>query len=323
MMRFLASCMVLGFTGLAWANPSLDALQWLQRVSSAAQKLTYTGTFIYQSGAQTEISRITHLVEGGNELERLEVLDGSPREIVRYNDEVRCFLPESRLQIVERRKSGGQRQSFPALLPASLAGLATYYTVRKGAGSRVAGFDSQSILIEPKDGLRYGHQFWVDKRSGLLLKAGLIDERGEALETFAFTELRIGGPIDREALKPRPDMESTDWKVHDVRTSETRDENAQWLFRTTLPGFRKVMDMKRLGRVDAQEMAHIVFSDGLAAVSVFIEPLAGNRPETGAFSMGAVNVYKRVAGDYLFVVMGDVPPMSLRKIAEGIEVRRK
>lgn len=317
--RLVASLIGLVLAFPAWAEPPADALQWLQRVATAAQKLTYTGVFIYQSGAQTETSRITHVVEAGNEMERIEVLDGSPREVLRLNDEVKCFLPEHHLLIVERR--GSSRQTFPALVPASLASLAEYYTIRKGTTSRVAGFDSQSILIEPKDDLRYGHQFWVDIRSGLLLKAGLFNERGEPLETFAFTELSIGGPIDRNVLKPRSDMASGDWKVHRVRTA--RAEDNQWLFRSQLPGFRKVMGMRRQVRPDAPEMTHVVFSDGLAAVSVFIEPLAGSTPETGAFAMGAINAYKRIVGDYLLVVMGDVPPASLKKLADGIEARPK
>lgn len=322
MRRWLLGGLIAGIAMPVWADPPVDALQWLNRVTAAAKSVSYTGTFIYQSGAKTEISRITHLAEAGHELERLEVLDGSPREVLRDNDVVKCFLPESRLLIVERRK-GHHGQTFPALLPASLTGLTEHYTIRKGSTARVAGLESQAILIEPKDDLRYGHQFWIDSGSGLLLKAGLINERGETLETFAFTDLRVGGPVDRNALKPHVDTEGGDWTVRDVRTSESRGDNSPWQFRAQLPGFRKVMGMKRQGQPDMPEMTHVVFSDGLAAISVFIEPLNGRTPETGAFAMGAVNVFKRVAGDYVFVVMGDVPPTSLKKLAEGIEVKSK
>lgn len=305
----------------AWADAPVDALQWLGRVADAARKLTYSGTFIYQNhnGTRTETSRITHLVEGGNEIEHLEVLDGSPREVLRFNDEVKCFLPESRLLIVERRSSS--RQAFPALLPASLAGLTEHYTIRKGTTSRVAGFDSQAVIIEPKDGLRYGRQFWIDTRSGLLLKAGLIGERGAMLETFAFTELRIGGPVERDVLKHRPDPVGGEWTVLNVRT--TQGDDGHWQFRTSLPGFRKVLAMRRQVRPDMPEMTHLLFSDGLAAVSVFIEPLAGGKPETGPFAMGTINIYKRVAGDYLLVVMGDIPPASLKMLADGMEAKAK
>lgn len=321
MKRLLAGCVV-GFSlaSPVFADAPMDALQWLQRVTAAAQKLTYSGTFVYQSGSQTETSRISHLYEAGNELERIEVLDGSPREVLRRNDEVQCFLPESRLMIVEKR---GARQSFPALLPASMAGLMDHYSIRKGGTGRVAGLESQSILIEPKDDLRYGHQLWIDTQSGLLLKAGLVNERGEPLESFAFTELRIGAPVDREALKPRSSPD--DWKIHNVRASEAKGDSGQWLFRTQLPGFRKVSGMRRESQGNMPEMTHMIFSDGLAAISVFIEPLAGrkDKPEIGHFAMGAINIYKRIVGDYLLVAMGDVPQTALKRLADGVEPKRK
>lgn len=314
----LIGCLLAALALPVAAQAPADALQWLQRMADAAQKLNYAGTFVYQSGHQTETSRITHLVDGGDELERLEVLDGSPREVVRVNDEVKCFLPESRLLIVERRRSRAT-PSFPALLPDSLAGLAEHYTISKGALGRVAGFESQSILIKPKDGLRYGHRLWIDAASGLLLKSAVVDERGEPLETFAFTELRIGGPVERASLKPRNEMKDG-WKVQNVRTSEPRADD--WNFRNLVPGFRKVAGMKRQARADGPEINHVIFSDGLAAISVFIEPLGRNKPEGGPLNVGAVNAYKRIAADHVFVVMGDVPPASLKKIADGIEPKK-
>lgn len=301
----------------AYAQAPAEALQWLQRVAEAAQKLDYTGVFVYQSGKQSETSRITHLVDGGTEHERLEVLDGSPREVVRVNDEVKCYLPESRLLIVERRRRG-QVASFPALSAESLAGLTEHYVIAKGPNARVAGLDSQAIVIKPKDDWRYGHRLWVDAASGLLLKAALVDDRGEVLESFSFTELRIGGPIDRASLKPRG--VDGGWKVHDVRTGNPG--SARWQFNGQPPGFRKVADMMRQGRGDGREVSHVMFSDGLAAISVFIEPVGRNKAESGAMALGAVNAYKRVAGDHLFVVMGDVPPAALKKIADGIEPKK-
>lgn len=321
MRRLIAVCIVgLSLSTLAHADAPLDALQWLQRVTAAAQKLTYTGTFVYQSGSQTETSRITHLYDAGNELERIEVLDGSPREVLRRNDEVKCYLPESRLMIVEKR---GARQSFPALLPASMAGLMDHYSIRKGSTGRVAGLESQSILIEPKDEFRYGHQLWIDTQSGLLLKSGLVNERGEILESFAFTELRIGIPVDRDSLKPRSSPD--DWKVHNVRASEAKGDGGQWQFRAQLPGFRKMSGMRREAQGDMPGMAHVIFSDGLAAISVFIEPMAGrkDKAEVGHFAMGAINVYKRIAGDHLLVAMGDVPQAALKRLVDGVEPKRR
>jgi len=302
----------------AHAQAPADALQRLQRVADAAQKLDYSGVFVYQSGKQSETSRITHIVDGGTEYERLEVLDGSPREVLRVNDEVKCYLPESRLLIVERRRRG-QAVSFPALTAEGLKGVTNHYVITKGPSARIAGLDSDSLVIKPKDGWRYGHRLWVDAASGLLLKAALVDERGEVLESFSFTELRIGGPVDRASLKPHG-VES-DWKVHDVRTADAGA--VRWQFNGQPPGFLKVADMVRQGRGDGREVGHVMFSDGLATVSVFIEPAAGrNKLASGAMTLGAVNAYKRIAGDHVFIVMGDVPPAALKAIAEGIEPKK-
>lgn len=306
----------------AAAQAQKDAMYWLQRVATAAQKLNYSGTFVYQSGSRTETSRIAHRVEGGREVERIEALDGSPREVIRNDDEVKCFLPEDRLLIIERRSP---RRAFPALLPTGFGALSDHYVLRKGPAGRVAGLESQVIVVEPKDEFRYGHQFWIDSQSGLLLKAVLLDERGEVLETFSFTEIRIGGPVAPETLASRFDKSTAEWQVRHARANEARSESSGWILRSPLPGFRKVSEMKRQSGAGEPEGTHMVFSDGLAAVSVFIDTLPPGKasPQTGRFSLGAINVHKRIVGEHLLVVMGDVPPVALKRIADGIEPRRK
>mgnify|MGYP003411305794 FL=1 len=202
----------------AYGDQHGDALAWLQKMASAAQKLNYTGTFTYQSGGNAETSRITHLVDAAGEQEKLEVLDGSPREVVRSNDEVKCFLPDDKLVIVEKR---GRYKAFPALLPASVNSLGEFYLIRVGDVSRVAGFDSQLILLEPKDTLRYGRLLWAEINSGLILKARTVNERNETIEQFAFTQLQINVPINKETLKPRFGAESTAWRIHNAQASQS------------------------------------------------------------------------------------------------------
>lgn len=318
MKPWVAVCLLAGAALPALAAGSGDAMQWLQRVVSAPQRLSYTGVFMYRNGNQTETSRITHLVDNGNELERLETLDGSQREVFRRNDEVRCILSESRLMIVEQ---GGARRFFPALIPASLGGLGESYDIRKGDVGRVAGLEAQSIVVEPKDKLRYGRRFWVDSQSGMLLKATLVDEAGKPLEVFAFTELRVGeGVVDRNSLLAKP--VGNDWRVRNVHNSEGRVDAGQWSFNYELPGFRRVSSVRRQTGLEASDGLHLVFSDGLAAISVFIEPASGKeRPEAGELSMGAINVYRRWLPNYKLVLMGDVPPAALKLFGDGIERR--
>jgi sigma-E factor negative regulatory protein RseB len=328
---FLLAGVALGLsTQPAWGQAvpgQQDAMQWLQRVAVAARKLSYSGTFVYRNGVQSETSRIVHVASNGNQMEKLEVLDGSPREVIRHNDEVRCYLPESRLIIVEQR---GTRRTFPALLPASLAGLDEHYNIRKAGTARIAGLDSQIIRMEPRDPWRYGHQFWVDRQTGLLLKADLFGAQGESLESMLFTELRIGEPLAPDALKPsysEGDQKGA-WQVRQARLRDIRDD-AQWLFRAELPGFRRQAAMSRNISRNAEEetyeVLHWIFSDGLAALSVFISPLRGQVElvDAGIHSLGAINVMKRVVDGHLVVVMGDVPPATIRHFAEGVGVRSK
>lgn len=306
----------------ALAENTPDTLQWLQKVANSARRLNYSGVFVYQEGSRSETSRIAHLLENGRELERTETLDDSPREVVREGDEIKCYIPDQRLLVMERSKG---RRSFPAVLPERLTILTDYYNIRRGPPGRVAGFDAQTILVDPKDELRYRRQFWVEAQSGLMLKASLLDEGGNPRESFTFTEVRIGGPVDRESLKVHARLKGGDWRVHDTRSRDMTPDDDEWVFRAPLPGFHRMSGMKRKSRRDGNEMTHLVFSDGLAAISVFIKPLdlASPRPESGVFAMGAVNVYKRLLGNHLLTALGDVPPVALVRLVDGIEARRK
>jgi len=307
-------CLVFSLSQSVLAQPQ-DGLFWLGRVVNEAHKLNYSGTFVYRNGGVQETSRITHIFEAGREIERLEVLDGSPREVTRNNDEVKCYLPDSHTLIIEKRN---QRRNFPALLPVTLSGLTEYYSIRKGPISRVAEHESQVIFLEPKDDLRYGQQLWIDVDTGLLLKIGLINDRNEAIETFAFTQVLYGGIIGRESLNSKFLAQSKKWRVQHVVATDSRAENVALQFKTQLPGFRKLAGMKRPAHPGSQEILHVVFSDGLAAISIFIEALPED-PELGMLSMGALNVYRRISGKYLLVVMGEVPQNTLKILGDGIE----
>jgi len=318
----LAACLLSGQVWGQVATNQQDALQWLQRVAAAAHKLSYSGTFVYRNGLQSETSRIVHSAINGKQMEKLEVLDGSPREMIRQDDEVKCYLPERHLVIVEQRST---RRTFPALLPIGLAGLSEHYTIRKAGMERVAGIDSQIVRLEPRDAMRYGRAYWVDPESGLLLKADTFDAGGESLESLAFTELHIGAPANNEAFKSGS-AGKPDWEVRQARLRDIHDD-AQWLFRADLSGFRRQAAMQRnfpgTAGGDARSVLHWVYSDGLAALSVFISPLQGKAEpvDEAVQKMGALSVMHRVIDGYRVVVMGDVPPATIKVFADGIGVR--
>lgn len=319
----------LGFTLIAvllaptFARADDNSLLLLQRMAQAAKHLTYAGTFVYQSGGRIETSHIAHTWADGRDMEHIEVLDGSPRETLRKGEETTCFLPDEKRLIIETRAA---QHRFPALLPAGLGSLPDYYLISRSGQGRVAGLDSQIVVIKPRDNLRYGYRLWMDGASGLLLKSTILDERGEALELFSFTQVNIGQPLERDALKPR--FAGDDLQVQKITATEIVPEDLGWVFHTTLPGFRRISAMKRQSTGGRPSSLHILFSDGVASISAFIEPrnpagrMAGQALSIIS-SYGPINVYHRQMDDYLLVVMGEAPAAAVKLLGDGIEWKKK
>jgi sigma-E factor negative regulatory protein RseB len=308
----LGAVLVLG-AGVAQAQ-SPETLTWLRKINDATQRLSYTGTFVYQNGARSETSRITRFVDPSGDIEKLEVMDGLPREIVRTKDTVRCYLPESRVVKVDRRTE----RSFPALLPERITALARHYDISLGETRRIAGFDCQSVLLTPKDNLRYGYKLYADAGSGMLMRAVTVDPDGQTVEQFTFTQFTLG-KVTRDMVRPRHAVKA--WRVEDAEAAPTRLTG--WGLASELPGFHKITELKRrLG--ESRPVGQMVYSDGLAAVSVFIEPLEGRRDpvRTGLASMGAINIYTREVANHMVTVVGEAPAVSVQRIADAVEFRR-
>lgn len=290
-----------------------EALAWLQKIAEAARQLNYRGTFVYQHGDHAETSRITHLVDRNGEQEKLETLDGPRREIIRNNSEILTYYAEKKLVKREKRAA---RRLFPALLPDQLTLLTEHYQVRMAGQDRIAGYDAQALILEPRDELRYGHKLWAELQTGLLLKARMVDERNQVLEQFHFTEIAVSVPIAREAVKPSFPIPP---QAADRGADAGAPSDTGWTVRNPPAGFKKIMELKRAKRSGSGQVAHLVFSDGLAAVSVFIEPL----PEQAKFSeglsnQGAMNIYTRSMSDQLVTVLGETPPVTVMQIANSV-----
>ena len=308
-----------------------EAQHWLHRIQLAAQKVNYSGTFVYQQASQVRTSRITHLLDGKNEIEKLEILDGKPREYIRINDEIICYLPEVRTLITEKKIA---QDIFPALLAANPSDLSSYYALRRGDGGRVAGFDSLEVILEPKDNLRYGYRLWAERNTGLLLRAQTINEKNEIVEQIAFTQLEIGN-IHRSRVKPSF-VNTAGWQTEN--SVMTQSSGLGWSVRNVPPGFKKVRELKRLisdvsasnGSAAAlnsitttqREVIQLVFSDGLAAISVFIEPGSRSRTE-GSVQQGAMNIIGKRQGDFWLTIVGEVPAAAIKQIANSIELKSK
>ena len=309
-----------------------EAQSLLKKIQEAAQRLNYTGTFIYQQGDLVRTSRITHLLDGRNEIEKLEVLDGKPREYIRTNEEVTCYVPETRTLLVEKRIT---KDVFPAISAASPADLAQHYDIKKGETGRVAGYDCQAVVLEPKDGLRYGYKLWAEKSTGLLLRAQTVNDKDEVIEQIAFTQLGIGN-IDRRQVRPSF-VNTNGWRVENAVMGQV--DLSDWVIKSLPSGFVRIRELRRMisdtpaqdgtaaaARQNAQtsqrEVSQIVFSDGLAAISVFIEPGSQSRTE-GSLQQGATSIVGKRLGDYWLTIVGEVPPAAIRQIANSIELKTK
>ncbi|CAN5440032.1 MucB/RseB C-terminal domain-containing protein [soil metagenome] len=302
-----------------------DVQAWLRKIQVAAQKLNYSGTFVYQQGNQIRTSRITHLADGKNEIEKLEILDGKPREYIRNNEEITCYEPDTKTLLVEKRVV---QDVFPAILGANTNELENYYNLKKGETGRVAGFDCQVVVLEPKDKLRYGYKLWSEKSSGLLLRAQTLNEKNEAVEQIAFTQIEIGN-IDRNRVKSSF-SNTNDWRVENAVMSQ--GNLSAWTVKMVPPGFKKIREMKRLvsdspasgspgnSQISQREVSQVVFSDGLAAISVFIEPGSQSRTE-GSLQQGAMNIIGKRHGDFWLTIVGEVPYAAIKQVANSIEFK--
>ena len=230
---------------------------------------------------------------------------------------MRCVLPAQRTVIINRVAS---RIGFPSRLSQHHAEVADNYLVREGEVGRIAGREARKLVLEPRDGLRFGHVLWADVRTGLLLKSQVLDAHGGMVEQFTFSDVRIGADVDEAALLAQlaPQAQpGADWRTINIGGDDAKPEEERWRLREFLPGFALTSQIQHRDGGALQ----MVFSDGLAAISVFIEPAQAGVEARGSFhSGGAVNAFERVIGGHRITVLGEVPPEATQRVGESIEV---
>lgn len=321
---FLAS-LLLATTPDALSDPLWQVeMNWLKVMAFASHQTDYSGTFLYQYGNHVEISRITHVVDREGEHSRLESLDGARREIILNNGQVLCYLGGSKVQLKERQGT----RVFPALLPEQLSLLNENYLIKQAEEGKVAGFHAHAMVFKPKDNLRYTHKMWAHSDSGLLLKAEVLDELGRVIERNAFMQLAIGGNIDRSWIaENKPDAVLIARQLRDAHLPKAEEAliNASgWQVDMLPAGFRKINEIRRPMLGKKTPVIQMVFSDGLAGISVFIESSNNDQDDhSGLSSQGAMQVYSKVNGDYLVTVVGDVPPRTVMQVADSVRYGEK
>jgi sigma-E factor negative regulatory protein RseB len=288
-------------------------VQWLQAIRAAAHHGNYTGTIVYQRGDEVRSSHIVHFFDGAVSRERVQTLDGWPREFIRQGDEVQCLYPKQRRVVIDQ---AGPRTSFPALGQVGLSRVLEHYLLTVGEVERVAGVECRVLQLAPRDSLRYGYKLWVEPASGLLLKVQVLGGDDAMMEQIAFSDVRIGGSIDPAQL--RPSWSTAGWEV--VRHPSHLTELSRQGWTITAPeGFHMLTEVERNLRSDSTQAAlQAVYTDGLATVSVFIEPGAALADPEPAQRHGPSSAFMRRVGDARVTVVGEVPPTTARSIAESV-----
>jgi len=297
------------------ADARSDA-SWLQAIQNAARHQSFSGTIVYQRGDEVHASRVVQSYDGTESRERVLTLDGQPREFIRRGDEVQCLYPQLRRIVIEH---GGVR-AFPAFAEPLPADVLTHYELRREGTERVAGSMCDMVELVPRDKLRYGYRLWVEPSSGLLFKAQTLNEQGAVLEQIAFTDVHIGEAVDPALLKPS--WSTAGWTVDRQQSQATELRQQGWSV-TAPSGFHRLAEVMRhlvgAGDPAPRSALQAVYSDGLATVSVFIEPGAPrlSEPEESQ-RRGPVTAFSRQVGDARVTVVGEVPPSTAQSIAESV-----
>lgn len=296
---------------------------WLMRLHEASRKRAYVGTFVMSSGGTMTSAKIWHVCEGNQQMERVEMLTGAPRSIFRHNDQVVTFIPDHKLVRSERRESLG---FFPELLESADSHIADFYKVRQEGVDRVAGVEANIVTLLPKDRLRFGYRVWTERKSGLVVKLQTLDIDGKLLEQAAFSELEIDAPVRMDKLLQMMGKVEG-YRVEKPVAVKTTASAEGWALKVPVAGFKSMSCYKRplaaSHVASAGEPFQWVFSDGLASVSIFVEPLDRQRQyRESALSLGATHTMTRMIDPYWVTVMGEVPRTTLVLFANGLERKK-
>ncbi len=312
--RALLLSLMLAWSSLAFAEQ--EARAWLERMIKATHSLDYHGTFVYFQGRDIDVMAILHSNAGGQARQRMYSLNGMAREVVVHGEEVICLLPDQQIAF---KVAKHDRSPLPISFPRDLDRLTESYAFELLGHDRVANRPALVVAVLPRDQYRYGYRLWLDSETGLVLRSSLIDNRGKALEELIFTELHVVPEIDPALLVPHSEGYA------DFRTINTPfgvvagQADPGWQVTALPPGFQRIIYQWHQTDDPGQATEQMVFSDGLATVSVFVEPLDGEPLLEGASRMDAVNAHGLVIdGHYQVLVVGEVPPETLASIVGSV-----
>jgi sigma-E factor negative regulatory protein RseB len=285
-------------------------------MNNAVETLSYRGIFVHMQGPTVETLSIVHRNENGQISERILSLDGAGREIIREGENVRCILPDSETVVYE---NSGDASPLVAVLPNYAEELAAHYefkVLRRSA--RVAERRAQVVSIMPRDDLRYGYRLWLETDTAMPLKSQLVDEKGKTIEQVFFTQIELAAAIPPSELEPTINSEGFS-AVRPPPVMSSAQEKAS-LVATELPvGFRLSAAMQGPMAGSRYPVDHLVYSDGLATVSVFVEdPKSSREVVTGFATLGTANAFSLSLGGRQVTAVGEVPQRTVEAIAKSL-----
>ncbi|MDP6675340.1 MAG: MucB/RseB C-terminal domain-containing protein [Gammaproteobacteria bacterium] len=303
---------------------------WLERMDGANEKFNYQGTLVHMCDGTMDIVRIVHRVDHGQVTERMTAQASGGRQIIRSTDKVMCILPDQKKVTVEQRNSSGSpMDSKIANFPSFSNINAQLYDISILGEDQIAERETIILAIHPADSFRFGYRLWLDHRTALPLKFELVDEAGRGLEQGVFTEIEFYESIPAEDVEPTLATDGFEWKRSAVVAIETQDDatadkppGSGWRVEILPPGFKLTFAQSRLDTVATTTLDQLVYSDGLATISVFIEPeMAESAAVEGASKIGATNAFTTFRNGYLITAMGGVPLETARKAALSVSPR--
>ena len=300
---------------LICGNVLADTVQdWINKMSGSSHQGNYQGTFVFWRDQKLEAMRVTHGSKDGDIWVSLESLNGEPRRLIHANGEVTSIFPNKELVSINEMTSG---LPFHPDLPKDIKQLNKHYELSLQGQDRIANRETQIILVKPKDAYRYGFKYWLDKETGLMLRCDVVNKNTKVLEHMMFT--------DFEYLTTPPDTAFEKMKIPGNFKVLKQNEKHQikagnnWFAKRLPQGFMLTKNILKPMRKKQAAVQQLVFSDGLASVSVFIDQNV-SRPHNldGHTSMGSVNAFGLMLDRHQITAIGEVPEDTVKLIAESI-----
>jgi sigma-E factor negative regulatory protein RseB len=293
--------------------------EWLERMNRALTTRNYVGVFTHNQGGRVETLRIIHRVRGGDVSERLLSLDGPGREFIREGSELTCYFPDRREVIVERRAPDGL---LLGNLPVLDEGESHVYEIRGGQRERLLGRTTRVVALSPRDSYRYGYKLWIDEQTSMPLKTQLCDQSGQVIEQIVFSNIDLPERIPDSMFKPQVDASTYRWLRAEPRVASSSTP-AMWDAMRLPPGFRIATRSAQAMPGSSELTAHLVYTDGIASVSVFVEPRkAASGSAQGAARVGSSSAYSTVVDGHQVTAVGEVPPSTVELIAKQVKASK-